>query len=214
VAELGALAIGAIPAQEAAIATFTRVAARTGPNAAEQGRMDGYHDEALAAADKQLAVFTAAADLRAARAALDASVLAEQGKDPGFDPETSDAVKSQREAVAAAIAVLSAAEAAFTAVKNDLDLWEAALPEDVKDDVLAFLDADAVVRRQADVDPAALLTAVGDADTALATALTARSAAARSTDLLADTLTERDAVATHAAAVAEARRAAFVRGEG
>ena len=211
---LRALATGAVADLTSALATCTAIAAGPIPTTAEQGRMDGYHAAALTAAGKERAVFAAAATLREKRAAFDTAVLGKIQTDPDFAAATSDAVKTERQAVADAEGKLAAAEADLAAVRAELDLWEVALPEPVKAQVVAFVDADGTLRDLGDVTVAQLTTALQAADQALADALQARDVQRAGAARLRDELARRSAAGAAATAGAADRRAALIRGEG
>ena len=211
---LRALATGAVADLTSALATCTAIAAGPIPTTAEQGRMDGYHAAALTAAGKERAVFAAAATLREKRAAFDTAVLGKIQTDPDFAAATSDAVKTERQAVADAEGKLAAAEADLAAVRAELDLWEVALPEPIKAQVVAFVDADGTLRDLGDVTVAQLTTALQAADQALADALQARDVQRAGDARLRDELARRSAADAAATAGAADRRAALIRGEG
>ncbi|MFD0381724.1 hypothetical protein ACFQ2B_02680 [Streptomyces stramineus] len=160
-------------------------------------------------------MYAAAQDLREAEAALDTAVLAAIDAEPDLDAETSPRVAEEREAVTAAERELREKREELAGAQAALDSWEAAIPEDLKEQVLTFLAAEAALDGPGgtDGDAEKLIKNVYDARDALAHALREASKAADAADRLTAELTSRAADAEAAHAVATARRAALVRGE-
>ncbi|MGW3668124.1 hypothetical protein [Streptomyces sp. NPDC005141] len=214
VAALRAVAEGAPVRVEEALNLLTTVQDGTGPTEAEQARMNELREEAKAAAAKQQEVFTAATVLRKAKAELDEAVLAKVSEEPGIDPKMSEDLNTQRAAVAMALTKLKGKQDALDAAQNALDTWEAAIPEVLKEQVLAFLSADATLGELSEdnlVDTR--ITAVSTTRAALDTALKAAANAAAASDRLVDEVRSRTGDTDAGRVVATARRAALVRGE-
>lgn len=214
VARVRRLATGAVGDMAAVTAMCQEIAVGPLPTAAEQESLDGLHDAALAVKAKQVAVFTTAKALRDSTKALDEKVLGKIATDPGFDPATSDEVKAEREAVAKATADLEIASAAFTAAREDLDVWQVALPDHTKAHLVALFDVNDTLARLTEQPAADLLGKLDTADLALADALRAQDLQQAARARLAAELADRAGDAEAVAASAGDRRAALIRGEG
>ncbi|MEU7106355.1 hypothetical protein ABZ951_15020 [Streptomyces sp. NPDC046215] len=214
-AALRAAAEGASTRHDEARSRLDAVARAQGPTSAQKEQLKRLRRNAQAAAPKEEAVYAAAQDLREAEAALDTAVLAAIDAEPDLDAETSPRVAEEREAVTAAERELREKREELAGAQAALDSWEAAIPEDLKEQVLTFLAAEAALDGPGgtDGDAEKLIKNVYDARDALAHALREASKAADAADRLTAELTSRAADAEAAHAVATARRAALVRGE-
>lgn len=113
------------------------------------------------------------ADLAAATKALAEALLIARAADIDADPEETQAVKDARQDLTDAQAALAQAEAAYTpALRNDLDTWEAAVPDATWRLLEDFETAHATLIELSQ-DPAPLAAALDAAEAALVTALLA-----------------------------------------
>ncbi|MFF7550634.1 hypothetical protein ACFZCU_44535 [Streptomyces canus] len=213
---LRAVAEGAPLWFDAAMRELATVKNGEDPTQDEQDRMDtlrGGVKGAEAAAAEEKAVWDAAEKLRKAEADLDDAVLARIPTEPAVDPESSAAVAHKHAAVVAARQELQTARDGLDEVQNAIDAWETAVPDAVKDQVLAFLAADAALRELRGTHVDQLLRAVSRARDTLVTALRAAAKTTAVSDRLTAEVTARTRDADAGQAVAAARRAALVRGE-
>ncbi len=214
IARVRRLATGAVGDMAAVTVTCLEIAAGPLPTAAEQGSLDGLHNAALIVSPKQRAVFTAAQAWRDSTKAFDEKVLTEIAADPAFDPATSDAVKVEREAVGKATADLKTAGDKFAQAREDLDVWQVALPDQTKAHLVALFDVGDTLARLTAEPVAALLGALDAADRVLADALKAQDTREAVATRFARELGDRAGAVDAALATAGDRRAALIRGEG
>jgi len=184
------------------------------PTVAEQGAITAAATDAAAAAPKEVTVYDRRRDLRTKLADLDVKTLAEIEIDPSFDSDTSAVAQAQRQAVTDARTVLATAGQALAGVQEPLDIYEAAIPDSVKDEIVAFFAADRVIDQVAAIDVGALQAAVTAAQTALVGARSGAQKLAASGARLDGELADRRSAADAWTAVSQARRAALIRGEG
>lgn len=214
VAVLQDLAENAVNQLGAATASLAAIAAADDPTVAEQAAITVATDHAAAAAPHETDVYEANDALRAACKAFDLAVLQHRAADPHFDPDTAAGVATERAAVTNKKADVKAKVTALTAdEQTHLDTYEATLPDAVKDQIVAFFAAAAIIAKIAAFGTH-VAGDVGAAATALATARTnagVQNAAAAGLDR---EVTDRSGAAAARATVSAARTAALIRGEG
>lgn len=189
-----------------ALAALGRIADRTpadAPPAAVLDRLAARAADATAVAPDEKALFDAERAVWAAQTTLDEEALEAIAADPEVDIATAADLDDERTAVSTAETARDAKAGTFTDNKGPLDLWEVAVPPEVLADVLAFLDAEAVIATVAAVDPAALKGELGAEEAAYVAAADAEWAYRRSTDRL-----DAEVAARTAADAADAVRAA------
>ena len=133
-----------------------------------------------------------------ARAALDAktfelelAIAKAKIEDIEADPEDNDDVKDIRAELAPLQTALSTAETNYTeAMQDDLDLWEASVPDHIWANVYSYDQALDLLAVLEDGDPAALKTAMDTAEASLVDALEQLDANIRAADCLEDIVDE------------------------
>ena len=171
----------------AALAALARIAARGPDDAPPAAVLDRLTDRAAAAAavaPDEKALHDAERALWAAQTTLDEEALKAIAADPEVVVDTAADLAGERAAVAAAETARDTKAETFAANKGPLDLWEVAVPPEVLADVLAFLDAEAVIDTAAAVTPGALETELDADESAYAAAADAEWNHRRSTDRL------------------------------
>jgi hypothetical protein len=213
VARLQDLATNALTDWAAATASLTAVAHGAGLTPAEQGAVSMHYHDATTAAPKEVAVYDANDRLRGAQDTLDAAVLAKIAADPTFDASTSADVQAERDDVNAKQGDLQNARNDLAGSQGPLDAYEAALPDAVKDDIVAFFRADALIGKLEGFGTT-VPDDVGAAATDLATAWANLAKQEASADRLDREAADRTAAVTSRSQVSDARAAELIRGEG
>lgn len=174
--------------------------------------------DAVDAVGKETELAQAAAEVAAARTALEDARLTALDSDPDADPEQDAAVVAARDALAdpALQDRLTDARVAYDAAAQEaLDRWEVEVPPSLWDALEQFVTARACVEELADAARRnALVTDVENTGSALADALDVRDGRRRGDLVVARILAERTAVERAAVATAAARSTAYLRGEG
>lgn len=215
VAELGAVAQTTVADYAAAISSLAAIAAAPGPTSAEDGAITVAADDAAGAAPHEVAVYDANDKLRTAEATLDQAVLAGIASNPDFDPDTDASVTAQRDDVNAKKGDVQNAKNALTADEQlHLDTYEAAIPDAIKQLIVAFFIADATLTRIAAIDVADLENRLTTARSDLATARANAATQERSATRLDGEVSDRTAEAAAWLTVAPDRDAALIKGEG
>ena len=136
---------------------------------------------------------TALAAVEAKQAQLDARIEVVRGD--GGDVAADAQVATLQGELAPLVATLSAKQTALDGVKDDLDAWEAAVPETTWASLLALDEAKRVLQRLAAITPATLVGQFDTAEDAYATRLGEAAAASRKAVDLEDDLAQRAATA-------------------
>lgn len=132
-----------------------------------------------------------------ARAAVDAkkfelelAIAGARAADISADPEDDTDVQAARAELTTLNATLTSAEAAYTSeMRDSLDLWEASIPDHIWANVVSCYQATTLLTSIRDGDPAALATAMDDAESALVEALEEQEIALLTNDYLKDSIT-------------------------
>jgi len=167
-----------------------------------------------AAKDAEKARDDKAAELAAKRAELAKKILDLKAADVDVDLDADTDVQDLRDDVSDLEGELGTAETAFTAdLRATLDGWEAAVPDPIWANLLAFLQASDALNALKDLDPATLTTDLATAEDALVTALTTADKAERSAAYLAGESALRHRGADVAASFLDRRQEDAVRGD-
>jgi hypothetical protein len=167
-----------------------------------------------AAATKESARDAARAAREAAQAALDKAILAARANDVDVDPATVQAVIDRQKDYDDTAAPLTQAEAAYTAkMRDELDRWEATVPDATWRLLADFEDARATLDRLKAADPAALAAAATAREGDLVTALLAASKSGRTHSALILAATRSESRFAAAANSATARLFSAIRGD-
>jgi len=173
-----------------AVALLTSVKQSATLSAAEKARIS---DVSLAAGadavvnekardDAQAAVSTKQAEIE--EALFDAMVA-----DINADPETDSTVIAKRAELTPLEATLAAAEGDYdAAMRNEMDLWEGAVPDHIWSNLVAYDRAELLLTTLKNADVAALSAAMDAAESSLVSALEAEDKAARLNDALESAL--------------------------
>jgi hypothetical protein len=148
-----------------------------------------------------------------AQDALDAQILTQISAN--VDQLSTDAtVAAKRAAIGTAWATYKAAVATFTAAnKKDLDQWEAVIPDSAWKVLLDYQEGMAALNYLSSTDPAALATAMDNAENDYTTALAAAGLAQRRADFLGDAIALRQERLAAAQAAITNRLPSAIRGD-
>lgn len=201
-----------------ASALLARVAnAAVSPVTAEQsGRInDGAVVTAgTAAATAEKTRDDARAELDTKQSALDLAILAAKSADIDVDPNVDADVQNATAERDAAQSAADTADSAYTAgMRADLDLWEAAVPDETWRLLDEFEAAAAILNELADTDPSSLTANLDAAELAYADALRADDKTARSQRFVEDEVAAREATAAIERNAAGRRRFQAARGD-
>jgi hypothetical protein len=158
---------------ERALTLLAGVGASTALNADEKKRIADLKTAGVAAIPKQEARDLARKDLDDAFDELAAAFVKVIGKDPTVDPETQTDVQTARGKITTARQTLTQKQTDYDAVKKDLELWEAAVPDATWNQLRDYEEALDLLAQLKGTVVATLVSDLGKAEEDYAKALTA-----------------------------------------
>jgi hypothetical protein len=200
-AALGDFVLRAKEEVEQAVKSFQAVPASPALTQAVKDSITALTADGTAVIPDEQARDTARAAVEAKQAQLDARI--EVVRDGGGDVTTDAQVATLQGELAPLAADLAAKQAAFDLVKEDLDAWEAAVPETTWAALFSFDEATRTLTRLAAIAPATLVTDFDTAEDEYAKSLGEAAAAARKAVDLEDDLAVR---ATGVGVLVDAKR--------
>lgn len=182
-----------------------------------EAEKDRIQDAALAEGDEALAKEKALDEARTAvttkvvevRLAIVQALI----KDIDTDPEADATVQTKRSELETLHTALTAAESEFEDVRNGLDLWEAAVPDHIWANLVAYDNANTLLTGIKDGDPNALATAMENAERSLASALKKEDQGVRVNESVNDRITLLDAQLEYLRNAHHQRKLGAVRGD-
>lgn len=198
---------------QALLSAITKSAALTD---AEKARITdaGLVSDGEAAIPLEAACEAAEAAVAAKQLELELAIAKTRIQDLEADPEDDTTVQSIRAELGPLETTLASAESAYTAAHQDnLDLWEAAIPDHIWANLAGYDEALALLSALRDADPAALATAMNSAEADLADGLAEEDVCLRTNDFLEDTLAQWDQCIEFAASKRKQRILGAIRGD-
>jgi hypothetical protein len=169
---------------------------------------------ATAAAALEAAINTAQVSVAQDQAALDQAIRQAIAANVDADPTTDPGVITAATNLNTAQGALTAAQGAYTpAIEKEARDWEVTVPDSTWQLLRDFERARALLAALQSPTPAALATAMDNAENALVTALIAADKSARTLDALSSASAKQAAMAAYESAAADGRQFSAVRGD-
>lgn len=157
---------------------------------------------------------TAGAAVVAKQFELELAIAKARIQDLEADPEDDATVQSVRAELSALETTLASAESSYTAAHQDnLDLWEASIPDHIWANLAAYEEAQTLLSGIKDADPAALATAMDTAETDLADGLEQEDLCTRTNNFFEETMAQWDERSEYAANKRKQRLLGAIRGD-
>jgi hypothetical protein len=145
---------------------------------------------------------------------LELAIAKARIQDLEADPEDDATVQSVRAELSALETTLASAESSYTAAHQDnLDLWEASIPDHIWANLAAYEEAQTLLSGIKDADPAVLATAMDTAETDLADGLEQEDLCTRTNNFLEETMAQWDERSEYAANKRKQRLLGAIRGD-